>query len=102
MSAATYVEVVTVVTSRHPQGRKEGRLYLDRLLRRLRVTIVDFDVEQSQIAADAWLQFGRGSRQRSKLNLGDTFAYALAKARGVPLLYVGDDFAHTDIEPALA
>jgi ribonuclease VapC len=31
------------------------------------------------------------------LNYGDCFAYALAKVSGEPLLYKGDDFAHTDI-----
>lgn len=101
VSASTYVELVTVVASRDPLGRKEGRLYLDGLLHDLRVTLVDFDVAQSDIAADGWLAYGRGSRQPSKLNLGDTFAYALAKSRRAPLLYVGADFAHTDIEPAL-
>jgi ribonuclease VapC len=35
------------------------------------------------------------------LNFGDAFSYALAKSRGSPLLFVGDDFAATDIEPAL-
>jgi ribonuclease VapC len=36
-------------------------------------------------------------RQRAKLNFGDCFAYALAKASGEPLLFKGDDFVHTDI-----
>ena len=35
------------------------------------------------------------------LNLGDCFAYALAKSLAAPLLYVGNDFAHTDVETAL-
>jgi ribonuclease VapC len=36
------------------------------------------------------------------LNFGDAFSYALAKSRDAPLLFVGDDFAATDIKPALA
>ena len=35
------------------------------------------------------------------LNYGDCFAYALAKRRGEPLLFKGNDFSQTDIEPAL-
>jgi len=35
------------------------------------------------------------------LNFGDCFSYALARAMGEPLLFKGDDFAHTDITPAL-
>ena len=35
------------------------------------------------------------------LNFGDTFSYALAKSLDAPLLYVGRDFAATDIVSAL-
>lgn len=34
------------------------------------------------------------------LNLGDCFAYALADELGAPLLYVGHDFAATDLTAA--
>lgn len=44
---------------------------------------------------------GRGSKHPAKLNFGDCFAYALARTRNLPLLFKGDDFIHTDIEPAL-
>jgi len=36
------------------------------------------------------------------LNFGDCFAYALARESGEPLLFIGDDFAHTDISAALS
>ena len=36
----------------------------------------------------------------AKLNLGDCFAYALAKEIGEPLLYKGNDFSRTDITVA--
>ncbi|HET6184883.1 MAG TPA: type II toxin-antitoxin system VapC family toxin [Acetobacteraceae bacterium] len=52
------------------------------------------------MARDAFLRYGKG-RQPAGLNLGDCAAYALARARGVPLLFTGRDFARTDIEPAL-
>jgi ribonuclease VapC len=51
-------------------------------------------------AFDAYLRFGR-SHHRAGLNLGDCFAYALAKALDAPLLYKGNDFTLTDIRPAL-
>ncbi len=44
--------------------------------------------------------YGRGTIQR-ELNYGDCFAYALAKETGEPLLFKGNDFAQTDVEPAL-
>jgi ribonuclease VapC len=42
-----------------------------------------------------------GKQTAARLNLGDCFAYALAKERDAPLLFKGDDFAQTDIEPAV-
>ena len=45
--------------------------------------------------------FGKGSGHAGKLNFGDCFAYALARATGQPLLFKGDDFIHTDVVPAL-
>ena len=57
------------------------------------------DVAQQELAITALLQFGKG-RHPAKLNLGDCFPYALAKSRGLPLLFKGDDFARTDIVAA--
>ena len=51
----------------------------------------------SSAAADrAWRRFGKG-RHVAGLNLGDCFAYALARITGEPLLFKGADFANTDI-----
>ena len=51
-------------------------------------------------ARDAHRDFGRGSGHPVRLNFGDCFSYALAKATGEPLLFKGDDFGHTDLTPA--
>lgn len=53
---------------------------------------------ESQIAAgvQAWRRFGKG-RHSAGLNFGDCFAYALSRARDVPLLFAGEDFAQTDL-----
>jgi len=50
-------------------------------------------------ALDAYDRFGKG-RHPAGLNFGDCFAYACARAHGVPLLYKGNDFPLTDIETA--
>lgn len=50
-------------------------------------------------ALRAFERFGRG-RHRADLNMGDCFAYACAKAEGLPMLFKGDDFIHTDIRAA--
>jgi ribonuclease VapC len=66
----------------------------------------DFDVEVApfgrihwQIAMEAFDRYGKG-RHPAGLNLGDCMAYATARVAGEPLLYVGDDFARTDLEAA--
>ena len=44
--------------------------------------------------------YGKGSGHSASLNFGDVFSYALAKVRGLPLLFKGDDFSQTDIARA--
>ena len=63
------------------------------------VDIIPFDEPLSDLAFEAYGRYGKG-RHPARLNMGDCAAYALAKARGWPLLYKGDDFAETDIERA--
>jgi ribonuclease VapC len=65
------------------------------------VTIEPVTVEQAVIAREAYRRYGRGTGHPAALNFGDCFAYALAKATGAPLLFKGNDFARTDITPAL-
>jgi len=74
---------------------------LSGLLQRLPLGVIAFDNEQSVLAAEAFRVFGKG-RHKASLNFGDCISYALAKVRGEPLLYKGDDFANTDIVSALA
>lgn len=47
-------------------------------------------------ALEAWLRYGRG-RHPAGLNFGDCLAYATARLAAEPLLFVGEDFARTDI-----
>ena len=66
---------------------------------RERIEIVPFDAAHSDLAFEAYGRYGKG-RHPARLNMGDCAAYALAKARGWPLLYKGDDFSATDVERA--
>lgn len=72
---------------------------LSELLTRWQVEIVAFEPGDVDLAFDAYRRFGKG-RHPAKLNMGDCAAYALAKSRGWPLLYKGEDFTQTDIERA--
>ena len=61
--------------------------------------IISIGEAEQEAAIEAHVRFGKG-RHPAKLNMGDCFAYACARTHGMPLLYKGDDFALTDIEPA--
>lgn len=93
LGAATRVELGIVVEARQgPAATADLRLVLDSL----RVNIVPFDEAQAEIALAAWRRFGKG-RHPAGLNLGDCFSYAVSRAEGVPLLFVGNDFVQTDV-----
>ena len=74
---------------------------LDTFLAASAIEIEAVTPEQARIARDAYRDFGKGSGHRARLNFGDCFAYALAKATGKPLLFKGTDFAQTDINSAI-
>ncbi len=97
ISAATVVEPGLVVTVRYGEP---GGVELDELLRGAEVETVPVTVAHAQLAREAFLRYGRG-RHPARLNFGDCFSYALAKATGLPLLFKGDDFSQTDLQPAL-
>jgi ribonuclease VapC len=95
LSAASLLEAAIVIESR--KGEAGGR-ELDLLLYRAGIEVVGVDEDQAELARVAWRRFGKG-RHPASLNYGDCFAYALAKSRRATLLFVGNDFAQTDIEP---
>lgn len=93
ISAATALEASLVLGP-----RRQG--LLDDFLRIANTRVIPFDQEQLGLAREAHLRYGRGSGSVARLNYGDCFAYALARATGRPLLFKGDDFSHTDVVAA--
>jgi ribonuclease VapC len=94
ISAVGYVEAGVVTDSnRNPILSRR----LDDLLRDAEIQVESVTLKQAEIARYAYRDFGKG-RHKAGLNLGDCFAYALAKETGEPLLFKGADFGHTDIE----
>lgn len=96
-SAVGYLEASMVLVGR---GRRRRAAELDNLMDELAVELVAFDEQQAKISQDAFIRFGKG-RHPAGLNFGDCISYALARSRGLPLLYKGDDFAKTDIASAM-
>lgn len=73
---------------------------LDEIMRTVDIELAPISQEQVNLAREAYQRYGKGNHP-ARLNLGDCFAYALAKARGEPLLFKGDDFPQTDVEAAI-
>ena len=98
VSAVNFVESAVVIdASRDPIATRR----FDDFIREANISIEPVTEIQAQIARSAYRDFGKGSGHPAKLNFGDCFAYALARATGEPLLFKGDDFAHTDVTPAV-
>lgn len=97
ISAPTMVETSIVVLGRHGEDKLRD---LKEFCTRGGIETIAFAPNHVEHALDAFRRFGKG-RHPAGLNFGDCFAYALAKATGEPLLYKGDDFARTDITPAV-
>jgi len=98
VSAVSFVEAAIVVEAR--QGEEAAR-DLRELIRATPCDVEPVTAEQAELAVDAWRRFGKG-RHPAGLNLGDCFAYALARHTGEPLLFKGTDFARTDVRSAVS
>ena len=94
ISAATVAEALIVA---HGRG---ARAQMEALIDGLGLEIVPLDAAAARRAADAYARWGRGFHAAA-LNFGDCFAYELANSAQCRLLYVGDDFARTDVRSAL-
>ena len=63
------------------------------------IDIVPIGDAEREVALDAFDRYGKG-RHPARLNMGDCFAYACARAHGAALLFKGNDFTLTDITVA--
>jgi ribonuclease VapC len=93
ISAGTLAEALIVSGCRGLQDE------MSQLIRTTELEVVDVTATTSRLVAEAYRRWGKGFHPAS-LNFGDCFAYALAAERGWPLLYVGNDFAQTDVVAA--
>jgi ribonuclease VapC len=97
LSSVSYLEASMVLAGR---DGAEAISDLDDLVESADIEIIPFDHEQSRLASQAFIRFGKG-RHSAGLNFGDCAAYALASKHNLPLLFKGGDFSKTDIRPAI-
>ena len=95
ISAVSLLEAHIVLRAReHPTMLEK----LQRFLEEIGVVVMPFDEGQARLADTAFLRYGKGRNHPAQLNFGDCAVYALAKLLNEPLLFVGNDFAQTDIQ----
>ena len=100
----TLVGSVTVTETRmvvHARRGQRAVVLVDDLLRLPCFEIVPPGAAEIDAAYAAFVAFGKGNGHAAALNFGDVFSYALAKTRGLPLLFKGEDFAETGIARAV-
>jgi ribonuclease VapC len=95
ISAGTVVEAL-IVARRRGISRQ-----MVELLASPAIKIVEVDEHRARLAGAAFGLWGK-SIHRAALNFGDCFSYATAKEFGCPLLFIGNDFASTDVASAIA
>jgi ribonuclease VapC len=96
IGAPTLVETGIVLV--HQSG-DSGHTAVTRFRAGLDVVVIPFGQPHWEAAADAFMRFGKG-RHPAALNYGDCMTYATARIARRPLLFIGDDFARTDVETA--
>ncbi|WP_301102365.1 type II toxin-antitoxin system VapC family toxin [Propionivibrio sp.] len=95
ISAVSLLEANIVVRARE-HHTMPGKL--QRFLEEIGAIVMPFDEQQARLADEAFQRYGKVQGHPAQLNLGDCAVYSLAKALDEPLLFVGNDFAQTDIE----
>ena len=98
LSAASFIETAIVLDAlRNPVVSTR----FDELIVNSEIVIEPVTVEQARTARQAYRDYGKGSGHPAKLNFGDCFSYALARDKREAILFLGEDFVHTDLRSAL-
>jgi ribonuclease VapC len=94
ISAGTLAEAL-IVAARRDAGQRMAQL-----IDGLGLSVIAVTEASARRMAEAYDRWGKGIHP-ARLNLGDCFAYEVAKEHGCPLLFIGNDFSRTDLESAL-
>jgi ribonuclease VapC len=94
ISAGTVAEALIVA------GRRKVGEEMTNLVDGLGAEVVPITSAAARRIAQAYERWGKGLNPAA-LNLGDCFAYEVAKEHGCRLLFVGEDFSRTDFDSAL-
>jgi len=90
------LEVIMAI-ARETGDRSAALPAVRKFLELAEISVAEIGADLVDDLAEAFVRYGKGSKSRARLNLGDCFSYAMAKKAGVPLLYKGSDFSFTDL-----
>jgi ribonuclease VapC len=93
MSAGSLMECLIVAS------RKDVYDEMRNFIAALDLRIIPVTENLARAGVEGYRKWGKGFHP-AKLNMGDSFAYILARDLDCPLLFVGNDFALTDVEVA--
>ena len=99
-SAVAIFEAVLGICRKRHASVEEGRQDVGEFLGVAGIHTVPITATEAEAALAAFSRYGKGRGHPAQLNLGDCFAYAVARAHRTTLLFKGDDFAKTDIRAA--
>jgi ribonuclease VapC len=106
-SKSTMIAAITQIESAIAVGRYHNRDYgfgaaqVADFVERAEIDVLDVPADIVAEVLEAYRRYGKGTGHSAQLNFGDCFSYAFAKRLKVPMLFKGEDFARTDIEPVL-
>ena len=99
-SQQSLISTGTVAEALIVAERRSAGLQMAQLIDEIGFTFIDVTPAVARRVARAYNRWGKGLHPAG-LNFGDCFAYDTAKEHECPLLYVGGDFARTDVLRAL-
>jgi ribonuclease VapC len=101
-SAVAVFEAVLGICRKHHASVAEAQEDAREFLAAAGVRMVSITDGEAETALEAFARYGKGRGHPAQLNMGDCFAYAIARNYRAALLFKGEDFNKTDIEPAIA
>ncbi len=99
-SAIAIFEATLGLCRKRHASVEEARADLADFLKAARIELVPIAANEASLALSAFARYGKGRGHPAQLNMGDCFAYAVARNHRAAVLFTGDDFSMTDIVTA--
>lgn len=96
-SALVVLEAAMRLSSKLAVDPMDAEAAISVFLREAGIELVAIDGSDAKLAVQAFANYGKGRGHPAQLDLADCLTYACAKKLGIPLLFKGNDFSHTDI-----